>query len=181
MRAALVLVLGATLAAAGCSSNVSSNSSSSGGSDQGSSQPAPSFSQFTDIPVPDGAHMNVGDTLLLGQGDNWVGRLVFTMRFTSVPTVFDFYKSEMPSYKWQEISSVRADISVMTYRRGDRIATVQIEDANLGIGTEVIITMGPANGAGNPATSSDQYQAPPPPPPQGVPPAAPVTSQPLNN
>jgi len=178
MRIGLVPAFAAALLVSACSSNVGSSSSGDTGSGGAA---APSFSQFTDIPVPDDAHMDVGQTLLLGQGDNWVGRLVFDLRFTKAPSVFDFYKAEMPNFKWQEISSVRAEISVMTYRRGDRIATVQIEEINLGVGTEVIITMGPANAA-NPAASGDQSQpsaAPSQPPTQPVQPAPPVTEQPL--
>jgi len=181
MRKAIVFVLGAALAVAGCSSSMGSSSS---GSDSGTGQaPTPSFSQFTDLPVPEGAHMDVGKTLVLGQGDNWVGRLVFDLRFEGAPSVFDFYKSEMPSYRWQEISSVRSDISVMTYRRADRIATIEIEETTLSLGTEVTITVGPVNGANPAATSGDQApMAPPPasqPPTQPVAPNQPVTEQPL--
>jgi hypothetical protein len=180
MRKVIVLVIGAAaLAIAGCSSN-----SGSSGGDSGSQTPAPSFSQFTDLPVPENAHMDVGKTLVLGQGDNWVGRLVFDLRFSGAPSVFDFYKSEMPTYKWQEISSVRSDISVMTYRRGDRIATIEIEETTLSLGTEVTITMGPANGAANPPVSSDQPPMAQPapamqPPTQPVAPSQPITEQPL--
>ncbi len=178
MRMRLALAAAAALLLAACSGNMGSSSSSG---DSGSAT-APSFSQFTDIPVPDGAHMNVGQTLLLGQGETWVGRLVFTLRFTSVPAVFDFYKSQMPTYKWQEISSTRSDVSVMVYRRDNRIATLQIEDTNLGLGTQVSITMGPVNGA-SPATGdqSSQPMAQPQqqPPTQPVQPEPQVTTQPL--
>lgn len=151
MHCRFIVPLAAALLLAACSSGGSSGS----GGDSGVA--APSFSQFTDIPVPQDAHLDRDKTLILGQGDNWVGRLDYTLRWTNGPALFDFYKAQMPGYKWHEISSVRAAISVMTYQRGDRIATVQIEDTTLG--AEVIITMGPAN-AGGGANSSVQPPAP---------------------
>lgn len=169
MRSRFLVPLAAALLLAACSSG----GSSSGSSDSTGGAAPPSFNQFTDIPIPENAHLDVGKSLLLGTGDNWVGRLDYTLRWTNAPAMFDFYKAQMPTYKWQEISSVRADISVMTYRRGDRIATVQIEETT--IGAEVIITMGPANGSSGGASQDNQMQ---PPPAMAAPPPA-VTQTPL--
>jgi len=152
------------LGIAGCSHSLSPTPSG-----ESATPPAPSFSQFSDVPIPEGARMDTDRTLLLGQGDTWVGRLVYSVRFTGAPELFDFYKAEMPAFKWTEVSSVRAEISVMTWQRDDRIATVQIEDTTLG--AEVILTMAPVNGP-NPASANQ------PPPPQAAPPP-PVTEQPL--
>jgi hypothetical protein len=168
MHIRFILPLLATLAVlAGCSHSVPPSTSGDSGT-----AATPSFSQFTDIPVPDGARMDAERTLLLGQGDAWVGRLVLSVRWTSGPEMFDFYKTQMPAFKWQEISSVRSDISVMTWQRGDRIATIQIEETTLGLGTEVILTMGPVNGSGPPAAAGQ------PPQPNSAP-APVVTEQPL--
>lgn len=169
MRLRFLLPLLASLAPAACSHSMVPSSTSDAGT-----APAPSFNQFTDIPVPDGARMDSDRTLLLGNGDNWVGRLVFSVRWQDAPEMFDFYKAEMPSYKWQEVSSVRAAISVMTYQRGDRIATIQIEETTLGV--EVILTMGPVNGsAGGGSTGLSTS-----PPPAAAPAPAPsVTTEPL--
>ena len=174
---ALALLLGV----AGCSHTLSPSPNA-----EANTPPAPSFSQFTDIPIPEDAHMDPDRTLLLGQGDAWVGRLVFTVRGVfseQAPDLFDFFKANMPTYHWQEISSVRAAISVMTWQRGDRIATVQIEETTLG--AEVILTMAPVNGP-NPAAANqpppaqvDQPPAQAGQPPAAVAPPPPVTQQPL--
>ncbi len=169
MRSRFLLPVAAALALAACSSG----SSSSG--DTNSGVAAPSFNQFTDIPLPEDAHMDRHNTLVVGQGENWMGRLDYTLRWSSAPQLFDFYKEQMPRYKWQEISSVRAAISVMTYRRGDRIATVQIEDRTL-VGVEVIITMSPTNNNSGASSNNDDYQ--PPPQPSAAPKPS-VTQEPL--
>ncbi|MEO5372837.1 MAG: hypothetical protein H7840_01015 [Alphaproteobacteria bacterium] len=91
----------------------------------------PSFSQFSDIPVPQNSTMDVKGTLVLGSRDAWVGRLMLAARYGS-SEIFDFYHAEMPRFGWEEITSVRSAVSVLTYRRGNRIATIQIQATPLG-------------------------------------------------
>ncbi|HIJ38463.1 MAG TPA: hypothetical protein HPP80_06150 [Rhodospirillaceae bacterium] len=116
---------------------------------------APSFTQFSDIPIPAKASMNFDQSLLLGHGEEWVGRLVYTTR-SGPEVIYDLYQSDMPSFGWQEITSIRAAISVQTWQRGDRIATVQIHETTLG--AEAIITVAPVKGAGS--GSSSVYSSP---------------------
>lgn len=131
-------------------------------------QASPSFNQFSDIPIPAKADMDVSQSLLLGHGDAWVGRLVFTTN-GDPGAVYDLYRSDMPGFGWQEITSVRASISVQTWQRGDRVATVQIRDTTLG--TEAIVTVAPALGANAGASAA-------PPPPSAAPQTG-VSRQPL--
>lgn len=137
---AAVLTLAAGLVLAGCSTSPLSPNAKSDGTVS-----SPSFSQFTDLPVPAKATMDVDQTLLLGNGESWTGRLVYTS-WTNASGLYDFYKSEMPGFGWQEITSVRASISVQTWIRDSRVCTIQIRDSTLG--TEVIVTMAPAGPGG---------------------------------
>jgi hypothetical protein len=105
----------------------------------------PSFSQFTDIPVPPRSEMDTSRTLLLGSQDKWIGRLVFSSGY-SVSQLFDFYKQEMPAFGWTEITTVRSELSVLTYKRQGRIATIQLSDTRLN-NSEVQLTVSP-EGAG---------------------------------
>lgn len=109
----------------------------------GSSGEQPSFSQFSDVPIPAKATMDVDHSLLLGNGENWVGRLVYSTG-GSTSGIYDLYKSDMPGFGWQEITSVRAAISIQTWQRGDRVATIQIRDTTFGC--EVILTVAPTMG-----------------------------------
>jgi len=151
----LAPLLVALVALAGCDHSISS-----GAADSAGNAGTPSFGQFTDVPIPDGARMDAGHSLLVGPGDNWVGRLVFNVRWSSGPALFDFYKAKMPGFQWQEISSTRADISIMTWQRGGRVATIQIEETTFG--AQVTINMGQVTGGGSSAGA-----APPPPAPPG--------------
>jgi hypothetical protein len=112
----------------------------------------PRLTRFSDIPVPSGAKMNVARSLILGPVDGWVGRLVFNAGANS-QTIFQFYVREMPSFDWREITRVRAQVSILTYTRGARTATVQISTATLG-GTIVSIIMAPSTKGGAPMARS---------------------------
>ncbi|WP_146002797.1 hypothetical protein [Telmatospirillum siberiense] len=161
----LVVLLGL----AACSGNALAPSSAR----SDGSPAAPSFSQFSDIPIPAKARMDVDQSLLLGHGESWVGRLVYTTGGGTGP-IYDLYKSDMPGFGWQEITSVRASISIQTWQRADRIATVQIRDTTFGV--ETIITVAPAIGAGTGGGGGGSYATPP------APAAAPqpsVSRQPL--
>jgi hypothetical protein len=86
---------------------------------------AASFTEFPDVPVPTGAKMDLERSLVLGTRDVWLGRLAIAAS-QKANGLFDFYQREMPAHGWQEVTSVRSETSVLTYARGDRIATIQI-------------------------------------------------------
>lgn len=141
-RLGMVLGLaGLALALAGCTSTTPLLSTTS---DPETGPPATSqaaYGHFTDIPIPGRAEMDLERSLILGSADEWLGRVSLGTS-ESVPEVFDFYQREMPSFGWGEITIVRAEVSVLTYERAGRIATVQIQKSALG-GSEVSITVSP--------------------------------------
>lgn len=126
---------------------VSSSNSASGAvtTDENGQQVAPpAFSQFSDIPIPEQAEMDLDRTFALGGSNLWSGRLVFTAPYTQ-GGLFDFYMSEMPKFGWQEITVVRSKVSVMTFKQGERVATIQIEAGSMR--TEVLFTVSPSAGS----------------------------------
>ena len=100
--------------------------------------------QFTDIPIPSGARMDLERTLILGPRETWIGRLVFTSS-AGPNDLFDFYNRELPRFGWSGITAVRAGTSVLSFSRAERIATVQISRTTLG-GSEVLVTISPRSG-----------------------------------
>ncbi len=89
----------------------------------------PAFANFPDIPFPEQAYMELGDTKALGSGDNWIGSVVYTAPYNA-SRVFDFYVSEMPKNRWIEVAVVRARISQMTYYRDNRAVQILIESTS---------------------------------------------------
>lgn len=118
-----------------------------------SSVPPKSFNRFPDIPVPSGASMDMGRTIVFGSGESWYGQLGLATSHDA-NSMFDFYKQELPSFAWSEITSVRAPVSVLTYERQGRVISIQLEPATLS-GTKVTLTISPrSNSATSPAPAS---------------------------
>jgi len=101
----------------------------------------PSFAQFTDIPVPAGATMDLERSLVLGDREAWIGRIVMDVS-ENVSRIYDFYFDEMPKFEWSPVTMVRAGTSVLTYTRGERVATIQIAPRTIG-GATVSVTVSP--------------------------------------
>ncbi|MBI4185323.1 MAG: hypothetical protein HY521_15125 [Proteobacteria bacterium] len=118
------------------------------GADRGGPGGKPvSFASFTDIPVPQGAKLNIDRTLVLGSDNDWIGRLTFDSGL-NVVEAYDFFKREMAGFGWREVTSVRATISVLTYQRDNRIATLQIIGGRLS-GSTIDVTVSPRGPAPN--------------------------------
>ena len=101
------------------------------------------FSQFTDIPIPDGSQMNLDESMMFGRETDWMGKMTFYAPY-NVSGVFDFYMEEMPKFNWKELTSVRGSNSVLTYRYNCRVATVQLISNGFRGGTKVVISMAPS-------------------------------------
>ncbi len=108
-----------------------------------------SFARFPDLPLPSEAEINLDRTLVFGGDDTWIGRLVINAS-EDPNDMFDFFKQKLGGYGWEEITSVRAAVSVLTYTRQERVATIQIQGRTLR-GSEVTITVSPRGAQVTPA------------------------------
>lgn len=102
---------------------------------------APAFSQFSDIPIPDPATMELERTILFGMQEEWLGKMTFITPYP-VGKVFDFYISEMNKFGWREIAVVRMHASTLNYERAARMASITVSPLS-SEKTEVVITMMP--------------------------------------
>ncbi|NKB55412.1 MAG: hypothetical protein GKS00_03655 [Alphaproteobacteria bacterium] len=103
----------------------------------------------TDIPIPEDATLDNERSLILSSRDQWTGRIV--MKVGQSPSkAFAFYQREMPAFRWTPIMSVQSEISVLTFTREDRAATVQVQSRTIS-GAIVIVTIAPRQ-VGQPAT-----------------------------
>ena len=153
------------LALAGCTPN--STGPTEQGGNASATLPAPGFAQFPDIAVPAGATMDVERSLVLGARENWIGRLSMNVP-GDAPKTYEFFLREMPKFKWQDITTVRSEVSVLTYSRDNRVATIQITKRTLR-GSAVDITVSPR---GRPSPLSKPFNTMP------AAPAGPVDSAP---
>jgi len=143
---ALTLLLAAACAPKAPLDAMSAPPSAEGGPDK------PTFSQFSDVPIPTSSEMDLERTFILSAQGGWIGRLSFSSNH-STTEVFDFYRNELPKFGWQEIALVRSEISILTYSQGDRITTIQIRPSTL-IGSSVDMVISP-RGAETPTLTEE--------------------------
>lgn len=152
------MVLALSLAVSACAGRMNSVLTPDAGKDDQKAPMQASFTRFPDLPMPVKAELNMGKTLVFGTNDAWIGRMVISSSHGS-NDMFDFYKQEMPGFGWQEITSVRSETSVMTYTRGQRVATIQIAGTTFK-GANVTITVSPKGAEEFPPPATDANNPP---------------------
>ena len=97
------------------------------------------------LPLPVGARIIGAESLIIGRGDGWVGRVVLTGLQT--PTdIYAFFQSEFPKVGWTTISAVKAKWSILVFTKGDRTVMVEVADGSMvGPKSQIILTSSPKN------------------------------------
>lgn len=136
-------VLGAFLLAlglAGCAAT--SNAPSVGvGADGKAQNPLQLLGQ---LPLPPGTVVRAEQSLIIGAGDNWVGRVVLDVG-RDLDAAYRFFLETYPAQGWTVVSSVRGKNSFMVMTRQERTATFEMIDGGLMSGGVVSMTMAPRN------------------------------------
>ena len=101
-----------------------------------------------DIPLPAGAVIKQQDSLVMGSGNTWMGRLSVTVS-GEPQTVFAWFRDNLSGAGWTLTSISFSKLSLLTFTKAERLATVQMQSTNFG-GHEVLITVAPAT---KPATA----------------------------
>ena len=136
-----LLTLSCCLTLAACANNqplVGASANAANGAANGTT-PASNTLQVSDIAIPAGAKLDTEKSLILGASDKWLGRIVLKTDQPPVQ-VFNHFYNGMANYGWSVFSAVQAQVSIQTFQRGDRVATIQIEPASMG-GSQVSITV----------------------------------------
>ncbi len=94
-----------------------------------------------DVPLPPGASIKQQDTLVMGAGNTWMGRIGLTVS-GDPQAVFSYFRDNLPAAGWTLTSSSFSKLSLLTFTKGERVATVQMQAASFA-GNEVLITVAP--------------------------------------
>ena len=152
-----VLAVAAALLLAACAQGAKLQPTQAS-ADKGDSAIEQNFSLLTDIPIPPDSSLDTERSLILGDLDRWTGRIVLNVGLDATPT-FALYQTQMPNFGWEPIMSVQADVSVLSFTRGERAATVQIESRTLG-GSTTTITVAPRQSGGTPGAGAPAQVTP---------------------
>jgi len=98
-----------------------------------------------DMPLPAASKIIGSDSLIIGRGDNWVGRVMLSG--VQTPTdIYAFFQSEYPRAGWTTVSAVKSKTSILVFTKGDRTATVELNEGPFtGPKTIIVITSSPKN------------------------------------
>jgi len=97
--------------------------------------------------IPAGSKVIPAQSLIIGSGENWVGRAVLEVpkdldRETS--PAYGFFVEQYPQQGWTLLSATRGKTSMLVFTKKDRSATVEISDVNMMNGSvTVVLTVTP--------------------------------------
>lgn len=100
-----------------------------------------SFSEFSDIPIPEESIMKIEDTEIYGKDNDWVGKVVYESPYDTI-NLFDFFKTELPKFSWREVASTHGRVPVLIYGRFPRVMIIKLEPERFS-GTTVTMTLTP--------------------------------------
>jgi hypothetical protein len=87
----------------------------------------------------------LGDqSLIIGSGDNWVGRVVLDVG-RDLDAAYAFFLESYPAQGWTVVSAVRGKSSLLVLTRQERTATIEMIDGGLMGNGLVMLTMAPRN------------------------------------
>ena len=98
---------------------------------------------FNQMPLPKDARISPDKSLILGEGDNWAGRIELSSSMEPLEASA-FFTTEYPKHNWQLISSTKAKLSILVFTSTTRTLTLEItEGGPLAAKSMIVMTVAP--------------------------------------
>ena len=98
---------------------------------------------FNQMPLPKDARISPDKSLILGEGDNWAGRIELSSSMEPLEASA-FFTTEYPKHNWQLISSTKAKLSILVFTSSARTLTLEItESGPLAAKSMIVMTVAP--------------------------------------
>ena len=97
------------------------------------------------LALPPGSSIRADQSLIIGAGDNWVGRAALNAG-RDADAAYRFFLDNLPVQGWAVVAAVRGRQSLLVMTRQERTLTIEISDPMIG-SPEVHLTMAPRNAA----------------------------------
>ena len=98
---------------------------------------------FNQMPLPKDARISPDKSLILGEGDNWAGRIELSSSMEPLEASA-FFAAEYPKHSWQLISSTKAKLSILVFTSNTRTLTLEItEGGPLAAKSMIVMTVAP--------------------------------------
>lgn len=137
------LLLSALIVLTGCATTSSNDSGSGSGSTMND--------LIANTQLPAGAKINHSQSLIMGSGENWVGRVVLELNQNS-NAAYNFFLDQYPQQGWTLVSAVRGKTSLLVFTKADRSATVELAEGGMLGGSLAMLTVTPKSTLPVPST-----------------------------
>jgi hypothetical protein len=98
---------------------------------------------FNQMPLPRDARISPDKSLILGEGNNWAGRIELSSSMEPLEASA-FFTTEYPKHGWQLISSTKAKLSILVFTGSTRTLTLEItEGGPLAAKSMIVMTVAP--------------------------------------
>ena len=98
---------------------------------------------FNQMPLPKDARISPDKSIILGEGDNWAGRIELSSSMEPLEASA-FFTAEYPKHGWQLISSTKAKLSILVFTSNTRTLTLEItEGGPLAAKSMIVMTVAP--------------------------------------
>ena len=98
---------------------------------------------FNQIPLPKDARISPDKSIILGEEDNWAGRIELSSSMESLEASA-FFTAEYPKHGWQLISSIKAKLSILVFTSNTRTLTLEISEGGpLAAKSMIVMTVAP--------------------------------------
>jgi len=95
------------------------------------------------LALPPGSAIRADQSLIIGAGDNWVGRAVLDVG-RDADAAYRFFLDNLVAQGWSVVTAVRGRQSLLVMTRQERTLTLEMTEPLLGAPT-VYLTMAPRN------------------------------------
>jgi hypothetical protein len=104
-------------------------------------------SMLGDMPLPKDARIVNENSLVLGEGESWVGRLEILCPYSTSDAVA-FFIDQYPQAGWTLLSASKSKNSILVFTNAKKSATLEItEGSALSMASKITITVSPINTA----------------------------------
>ena len=97
------------------------------------------------LALPPGTSIRADQSLIIGAGDNWVGRAALNVG-READAAYRFFLDNLPVQGWAVVAAVRGRQSLLVMTRQERTLTIEISGPMIG-SPQVHLTMAPRNAA----------------------------------
>ena len=98
---------------------------------------------FNQMPLPKDARISSEKSMILGEGDNWAGRIELSTSM-SILEASSYFTAEYPKLNWVLISSTKSKTAVLVFANSSRTLTIEVSEGSaLSSKSMIVITVAP--------------------------------------